>query len=154
VRKKDLTNIPPGQTNCSCCGELKDNTQFPYYKTKFVNKGPNNPLTGFRSRVNTICEKCRKEKQKDRASIKKNFKDLKEPDHGQPCESCGEKVTQNWQLDHCHKTGIFRGWLCKQCNTGIGNLGDDKSSVLKALMYLERAEKGENPSQKLLNGIR
>jgi len=153
VRKKDLSNIPPGQTVCSCCGLLKDNTEFPYYKTKFVNKGENNPLTGYRSRVNTNCEDCRKKKQKERNLIKKKFKNMKPPEVGEPCESCGKPVEKNWQLDHCHETGEFRGWLCKQCNTGLGNLGDDLPSLLKTIKYLERAKKGENPSQKIFNGV-
>jgi len=43
-----------------------------------------------------------------------------------------------WQLDHCHETGEFRGWLCKQCNTGLGNLGDNLESLKRAVNYLSK----------------
>ena len=31
---RDLTNIPPGQTDCSVCGFTKDNTEFSFYKER------------------------------------------------------------------------------------------------------------------------
>jgi hypothetical protein len=31
------------------------------------------------------------------------------------CECCGE-ITVIFHLDHCHKTGAFRGWVCHACN--------------------------------------
>ena len=42
-----------------------------------------------------------------------------------------------WQLDHDHKTEKFRGWLCKKCNTGLGNFGDSIEGLKKAIRYLE-----------------
>lgn len=39
-------------------------------------------------------------------------------------------------LDHNHKTGGFRGWLCRACNNGIGNLGDDIAGLQVAIAYL------------------
>ena len=40
------------------------------------------------------------------------------------------------QFDHDHTTDTFRGWLCKQCNVGIGQLGDDLEGVMRAVKYL------------------
>src|SRR6516164_3935627 len=40
------------------------------------------------------------------------------PDDGL-CECCGS-LTFLFHLDHCHKTGKFRGWVCIGCNTGTG----------------------------------
>ena len=55
------------------------------------------------------------------------------------CECCdkprGERVLN---LDHCHDTGIFRGWLCMNCNTGIGKLDDSISGLVRAIEYLKR----------------
>jgi len=39
-------------------------------------------------------------------------------------------------LDHCHDTLSFRGWLCGKCNSGIALLGDNKEGVQRALKYL------------------
>ena len=42
-------------------------------------------------------------------------------------------------VDHCHKTNRVRGLLCQKHNTGLGLLGDDKESLLRALAYIERS---------------
>jgi hypothetical protein len=39
-------------------------------------------------------------------------------------------------VDHCHKTGVVRGLLCVNCNTGIGSLKEDPSRFQSALNYL------------------
>jgi len=52
------------------------------------------------------------------------------------CECCGRKGIIC--LDHDHKTGEFRGWLCHACNLGIGMLGDDIDGIKAALVYLEK----------------
>lgn len=39
-------------------------------------------------------------------------------------------------LDHCHKTGTVRGWVCESCNTGIGRFDDDPDIVYKAIEWL------------------
>lgn len=44
-------------------------------------------------------------------------------------------------IDHCHDSGDVRGVLCRKCNSGIGFLNDDASTVRNALNYLERADK-------------
>lgn len=60
------------------------------------------------------------------------------PDRPRPerCELCGKKQERKLFLDHCHKTGRFRGWLCCGCNAGLGLLGDSIDGLLKAISYL------------------
>lgn len=41
-------------------------------------------------------------------------------------------------VDHCHKTGVIRGLLCCDCNTGIGKLKDDVNVLSNAIEYLRR----------------
>jgi hypothetical protein len=57
------------------------------------------------------------------------------------CEACGRLSTDGRQLhvDHCHVTGVFRGWLCSNCNLGLGKLGDTVGAVERMLAYLKRA---------------
>ena len=40
-------------------------------------------------------------------------------------------------LDHNHKTGATRGWLCANCNSGIGKLNDGRL-FNSALRYLRK----------------
>ena len=40
--------------------------------------------------------------------------------------------------DHDHKSGKFRGWLCGECNTGFGKLGDSWQSVQDLYEYGKR----------------
>jgi hypothetical protein len=40
-----------------------------------------------------------------------------------------------WQCDHDHDSVDFRGWLCKDCNVGLGKLGDTTDALEKALKY-------------------
>lgn len=41
-------------------------------------------------------------------------------------------------VDHCHETKRVRGVLCRQCNAAVGQLGDTKESLERALDYLTR----------------
>lgn len=55
------------------------------------------------------------------------------------CAICG--VDDNYggkrfSVDHDHKTGVVRGLLCDNCNTGIGMFKDNPSLMLNAIKYL------------------
>jgi len=52
------------------------------------------------------------------------------------CEICNVKKAT--EVDHCHKTNKFRGFLCKSCNVGIGHLKDDKEILQKAVFYINK----------------
>ena len=61
------------------------------------------------------------------------------------CAICGkvEGETRNGKVkalavDHDHESGRIRGLLCVACNTGLGKLGDDRGTLLKAVEYLDR----------------
>ena len=55
------------------------------------------------------------------------------------CDICTKGITgKDMHLDHDHKTGVLRGWLCMHCNTGLGKFQDNPDLLRKALSYLER----------------
>ena len=37
--------------------------------------------------------------------------------------------------DHCHRTGQFRGWVCRRCNTGLGYV-EQEGWLVQARDYL------------------
>lgn len=40
-------------------------------------------------------------------------------------------------IDHCHSTGMIRGLLCSDCNSGLGLIGDTYESSVRLLKYLK-----------------
>lgn len=46
-------------------------------------------------------------------------------------------VTANLVVDHDHKTGKGRTWICDSCNTGLGRFKDDIDLLKKVIKYLE-----------------
>lgn len=87
-----------------------------------------------KDRLDSRCKTCIKKHTKIRAQIKKQA-----PPKPDVCSCCGNPVKPGkWCLDHCHDTNTFRGWICNDCNVGLGKLGDDISGVEKALEYLKK----------------
>ena len=110
---------------CKECGELLDpgNMVAAYHKKDGTPtmKGHCRPCGNKLSRQRTLLERLHAH-----------------PGPGAPCECCGKAARLN--LDHCHITGRFRGWLCRECNLALGLLSDDLRGVQNAMSYLLRAE--------------
>lgn len=56
------------------------------------------------------------------------------------CEICGKTKQENGRslcLDHSHKTDEFRGFLCDDCNKGLGCFKDSIQLLEKAKQHLE-----------------
>ena len=56
-------------------------------------------------------------------------------DHKEIVESQGKKK-KAFALDHCHQTSEFRGWICGNCNLGLGCLNDSIETLQNAIDYL------------------
>ena len=106
------------------------------------------PLTNFAvMQSGEIKRKCKSCKSGQKRVVKKLRKENPYPAEDYCCPICdrdikeigkyGQPMLQRWVLDHCHETDTFRGWLCGNCNTGLGGFKDDKDKVLRAYEYLK-----------------
>jgi hypothetical protein len=141
---------------CGKCGEAKSLTEF--YKNKARHDG-----------VDSRCKLCRKKYRSKKSHSTKlaerrwayaNSQKIKEANKrhevrkkygisleeyrirmksSSRCECCGSETDLCY--DHCHETMEFRGVLCRQCNRGIGQLGDNYDGVARAVKYLSRQSK-------------
>ena len=99
---------------------------------------PNTQSNGKKSLKN-FCRSCDRKAGQIVARLRKTA-----PPVSSECDCCGRSLetigTRDIHLDHCKDTETFRGWLCKNCNIGLGMLGDDMDGIEKALAYLKRWE--------------
>ena len=124
------------------CGEEKLSTEF-YVRNK---------KTGVRHSSCKECDKVRvKSRHKENPERTKN-NDLKrlygitldehtqmyEEQNGR-CAICGNEGNGKWKrlcVDHCHSTGKVRKLLCHHCNTALGLVGDNISTLQTMIEYL------------------
>ena len=55
------------------------------------------------------------------------------------CDICRKKLNEP-VIEHCHRTGLVRGIVCQQCNSGLGFFKDSVSLLKKAVDYLTRSK--------------
>jgi hypothetical protein len=62
------------------------------------------------------------------------------------CEICLCEPTEGNRIvfDHCHSSGMARGWLCDRCNKVLGLARDDATILQRMIQYLEKANGGIN----------
>ena len=56
------------------------------------------------------------------------------------CKICGvalDLTDKSTHLDHCHSTGKVRGFLCRDCNHGLGKFKDNPALMRNAAKYIE-----------------
>ena len=121
-----VKDIPEGKCTCSVCGIEKTNNDFYFYNYR-------DTADGNRLRTNTNCKSCLAEKARQRRKARKHAPPKPAP--GTPCACCG-KPTEKHEFDHDHKTGQFRGWVCKACNVGLGKFGDEAAGLVDPVIYL------------------
>jgi len=118
---------------CKLCDNVKSNE----YRVKFKDK--------IRAQRKSFREKNKKRLSvtKNRAGIKLSVEEFDEllNERGNCCEICGlhhTKMNRRIAIDHDHKTGKMRGFLCDTCNRGLGLLKDNEQIVEKTLNYLRK----------------
>ena len=90
------------------------------------------------------CKVCRKKSRlsmKGGAAYKRENPPPKEGDTFE-CPLCKDIFTvnkSNVNLDHdSRETGKPRGYVCANCNTGMGKMGDDISVLARAILWLSK----------------
>ncbi len=89
------------------------------------------------------CKNCRKMKDGKSIPSKERVKwNKKRPEDYTPftCPICKKTTIAGISkivLDHCHKTGKVRGFLCESCNTGIGRFDDNEVILNQAIHWLK-----------------
>ncbi len=125
-----------------CFKRLSTNDSFSnnrHKKDNFITKRPS-------------CKNCRKLKDGKPITAKEREKwNKKRPKNYTPfsCPICNKTTIAGISkivLDHCHKTGEVRGFLCESCNTGIGRFDDDPEIVKKAVKWLLNFSQEKNCS--------
>lgn len=90
------------------------------------------------------CDECRKILD----GVSMSSRDKKQWEKTKPnlsiftCPICRKRtipgLTSKVVLDHNHKNGKPRAWICDSCNTGIGRFKDDIDLLKSAIIYLEK----------------
>jgi hypothetical protein len=135
-----ITAVPDGQKVCTMCAEAKPNSMFRGRKgTAYL--FPNCKACEYvRSTKYPSRNKYRKAgKAKVRYLERVVTKAGRRP--GPACEICGtifsDQHANKICYDHNHGTGLFRGWLCKSCNSAAGLLGDNPNLAKALGQYLK-----------------
>lgn len=121
---------------CTDCGEDKPYTEFPArHSLKRLGLSLDDPTVERRNQ----CKDCMKKKNRDRSKARKN-QTKPEADYCCPiCDKPQDQMTKHGLvLDHDHVTGLFRGWICDKCNTGLERFNDDPEIMRRAAEYLEK----------------
>ena len=74
-----------------------------------------------------ICRQCHTILEKERKKVRKIA-----PPKPERCDRCHKKT--KLEVDHIHGLTAFRGWLCSDCNSGMGKLGDNLEGVLRGAL--------------------
>ena len=89
------------------------------------------------------CKQCEKQNSKGTATLRKIYTPPTNPEYRCPICLLSSKdlidkgYKPKWCLDHDHDSGVFRGYICNLCNTGISNLKENVETMRRAVAYLE-----------------
>jgi hypothetical protein len=127
---------------CTKCNQAKELKHFSYRELSYGPRG----LKSLRSE----CKKCRYVKAQTVALLKEQYPHPTSQKYKCPCCNKNEKELRAgnrwrnksvWVLDHNHFTEKFRGWICANCNVGLGRFNDDVTNLKNAIKYLKNYDK-------------
>ena len=119
---------------CNVCHKLKETKAFAKNQNAKNNRSVRRPS----------CKDCRVKMEGVGVSKADRTKWVKEKPVNEPfeCPVCKKRtiagVTSKVVLEHDHRTGKARGWICDSCNTGIGRFKDDIELLKSAMKFLKK----------------
>lgn len=135
IRKFDVKKVGDAFSKkiCNICHKLLNTKEFAKNQNGINNRSVRRPS----------CGACRKDLEGTNMSPKARAEWLKKKPKNAPfeCPICAKKtiagVTSKIVLDHNHRNGEVRGWVCDSCNTGIGRFKDDINLIKRAIKFIE-----------------
>ena len=118
---------------CNICHKLLKTTEFAKNQNAKNNRSVRRPS----------CQQCREKLEGIDVSLSEKIKwqKIKPQDEPFECPICGKRtiagITSKVVLEHNHRTGEVRGWVCDSCNTGIGRFKDDIDLLKRAIKFIE-----------------
>lgn len=118
---------------CNICHKLLDTNKFAKNQNGINNRSVRRPS----------CSSCRKHLEGVNMLAKTKAEWAKNKPQNVPfeCPICAKRtiagVTSKVVLDHNHRNGEARGWVCDSCNTGIGRFKDDVELIKRAIKYIQ-----------------
>jgi Zn finger protein HypA/HybF involved in hydrogenase expression len=116
---------------CTVCNKISNQIDFPFSNTD----------TYGRKKLRNQCRDCHSKNMK----ILHNLRKIVTIEKPNKCPICLDSE-KSLELDHCHKTGKFRGWLCTTCNVASGRFKDSIEVIKRLLEYHENFIRQNNES--------
>lgn len=90
------------------------------------------------------CRECRRWKKPIKIKDRLEYEKINPPTPiGEPftCPVCQSTFIRQYKndvvLEHDHKTGEIRGWLCRMCNNGMGMMDDNVNILQRAINWIK-----------------
>ena len=127
----------------SCFNETKICRRCQHRKSIFEFEKNQKSIAGKVSRRGE-CRECRGWKKSISSKARKEYeKNHPVPPIGEPftCPVCQNTIIRQFKnevvLDHNHKSGEIRGYICRMCNNSMGMMEDDVSILQRAIKWLQ-----------------
>ena len=140
LKKGDFQNFDVKTTGdgfskkiCNICHKLRSTAKFAKNQNAKDNRSVRRPS----------CQSCRKRLEGVHISSAEKSKWSKSKPVDEPfeCPICSKRtiagITSKVVLEHDHRSGKVRGWVCDSCNTGIGRFKDDKELLKRAIKFIK-----------------
>lgn len=128
-RKKPSETGDANTKICRICGKRKPLSEFYFRKDNGTYRAE--------------CKDCLKDKTRQRNTgwTHDAYEEAFKKQHGR-CAICGKKLNSTrytrFAGDHDHKTGKTRGLLCTKCNTALGLVDEDITTLKNMITYIDK----------------